>query len=165
VSSRHPDILAELLRRRARVATTETILAGGLPSITPGTGGAEVTDVLTILAVFYGGAAPIIAGMQVDVVVDAACTLEGWTIVSDVSTTSRVDVWRDALGAYPPTAGDSMPGATTDRPQLVAALSARDLVTDWDRVIVEAGDVLRFNVDTNNNAARLAVALKARRAT
>ncbi|HEV8654486.1 MAG TPA: hypothetical protein VGR85_03120 [Candidatus Limnocylindria bacterium] len=154
-----------MLRRRARVATTETILAGGLPSITPGTGGAEVTDVLGIIAVFDGGGTPVPVGKQVDVPVDAACTLEAWTIVCDASSTTRVDVWRDALGAYPPTAADSMPGAAADRPQTVAASSARDLVTDWDRVIVDAGDVLRFNVDTNNNAARITVALKARRAS
>ncbi len=165
MSSRHPNHLAEMIRQRTRVADTQLALAGGAPVIDPGTGGAVITDVLTILAVFDGGGTVISADRRIDVVVDAACTIEAWTMLADVSTTARIDIWRDVVGAFPPTSGDSMPGAIADRPQLAAGLSARDDVLGWDRVIVDAGDILRFNVDTNNNATRLSIALKARRAS
>jgi hypothetical protein len=155
-----------MIRRGARLAETNVIVAGGEPVIAPGTGGAAATDVLSIEAIFDGGGSVISLNKKCDVVVDAACTIEGWTVVADVSTTSRVDVWRDAIANYPPVAGDSMPGAAANRPQLAAALAAHsDILTAWSRVIVDAGDVLRFNVDTNDLATRLTVALKARRAS
>jgi hypothetical protein len=166
MSSRHPGHIAEYLRGQARAAATALILAGGAPVIAPGTAGAALTDAIDIIAVFDGGGAVLAVGRQVDIVVDLACTIEAWAMVADLSTTSRVDVWRDAFAAYPPVAGDSMPGAAADRPQITAGLAARsDIVTAWDRVIIDAGDVLRFNLDTNNNATRITVALKARRAT
>lgn len=84
-------------------------------------------------------------------VIPDSCTLTGWTIITDTSTTTTVDVWKDVYANYPATDGDSITNG--HEINVTAGLKATDAdISDWTSVTVTAGDQLAFAVDANNNA-------------
>lgn len=73
---------------------------------------------------------------------------------SDVSTTTAVDLWKDTTANHPPTDADS---------QHVLSISAGFSDVDTGQSIaVTAGDTVRFNVDSNDNATILNVGIAVR---
>lgn len=111
----------------------------------------------TLNAIIDGLGETISAGIKGDVRVDVDCRVTGWTILADVNGDAVVDVWRSTYSAFPPTDTDSLTAG--NEPTLVASDKARDTVLDgWDVDLV-AGDILRFNVDSNAACTRLDLAL------
>lgn len=108
--------------------------------------------------VIDGGGAAITTGLKGFVRVPFAWTdIAKASLLADASTTAVVDVWKDSFANHPPTDADSI---TASAPlTLTADDEAEDsTLTGWTKT-GSAGDVLAFNVDSNNNAELLTVAL------
>jgi hypothetical protein len=111
----------------------------------------------TIVFVIDGGGAVIAANQTVDLPdLPKGCTVQSWTITSDLSTTAVVDILRATYANYP--TFTSIAG--TEKPSLSAAQKAQDLsLTTWTTALA-AGDILQAKVSSNNNAKRITIALR-----
>lgn len=164
--SRHPKNIAQLLRGREGRREAVAALAPAA-SVIPGENEAsDATNVqkpMADLVFCIGGGALISVGIKLDLVVDFDCTVIGWTMLLDIAATMRIDLWKDTYGNYPPVAGDTMPGASGNRPQTVAALKAVGSPSAWTKKTIVAGETIRVNVDTNDLAQRALLVVKVRR--
>jgi hypothetical protein len=80
-----------------------------------------------------------------------SCTLTGWTILADASTTTTIDVWKDTYANYPATGADIITNGHS--PATSAANKATQTnITNWSTTAVTAGDQMGFSVNANNNA-------------
>jgi hypothetical protein len=78
-------------------------------------------------------------------------TLTGWTLVSDTSSTTTIDIWKVPYASYPATNANSICGG------FEPALSGTDKntdsdITNWSDLTLSGDDQIGVNVDTNNNA-------------
>ena len=81
------------------------------------------------------------------------CTLTGWTILADTSTTTTIGVWKDTYANYPATIADTITKRNTHDPATSAANKATNTnITNWTSTAVTAGDQMGFTVSANNNA-------------
>ena len=150
MSSQHPRILAELLRRRAGAIAIAVALGGGGPVVTPTGEVIENRDLLNgSLDVFMeaeaAGAwlAPVTLPVMVPVFFAGRFT--SWQLLADDAYAELVvEVWRDTLANLPPTSADLITG--TAPPTLAGARSASSAaLTGWATAFA-AGDVLMFNL-------------------
>jgi hypothetical protein len=112
----------------------------------------------TITFIIDGGGSAIDTGIKGDVIIPFACTIERVTLLADQSTTSQVDIWKDSYGSFPPTDADTITASA--QPSLSTASASQDsTLTGWTTSI-SADDILRFNVDSNDNAERITISLK-----
>lgn len=110
----------------------------------------------------YGVA--LATGIVADIRVPFACTLTGWSLLADQSGSIKIDVWKDTLANFPPTNADSI--TNSHEPQLSSATNGEDTdISDWSDVTVDAGDILRFNIDSCSSITRITFLLKAKRYT
>lgn len=115
----------------------------------------------TIEYVIDGGGGVIQTGIKGDLEIPFDCTITQVTMLADQSTTTTVDVWKDTLANFPPTDADSITASAV--PTITADTNSQDTtLTGWTTDI-DAGDVLRFNVDANDNATRCVISLKYRK--
>lgn len=113
--------------------------------------------------VIDGGGAAITTGVKGDLEIPFACTITRVTITSDTSCTAVVDIWKDTYANFPPTDADSITASAV--PTITTSTKNQDAtLTGWTTAIT-AGDILRFNVDSNNNATRILISLKYTRTT
>ena len=114
--------------------------------------------VSTINFIIDGGGAAITTGIKGDVEIPFACTINQVTLLADQSTTTTIDIWKDTYANYPATVADTITAAAI--PTITAGLKDQDAtLTGWT-TSVTAGDILRFNVDANDNAERVTLSLK-----
>jgi len=114
--------------------------------------------VSTINFIIDGGGAAVTTGIKGDIEIPFACTISQVTLLADQSTTTTIDIWKDAYANFPPTDADSITAAAV--PGITAGLKDQDAtLTAWTTSIT-AGDILRFNVDANDNAERVTLSLK-----
>ena len=107
--------------------------------------------------VIDGGGSAITTGIKGDIVLPA-CTIVAVQLLADQSTTTVVDIWKDTYANFPPTDADSITASAV--PATSAATKSEDTtLTGWTTAVAE-GDILRFNVDSTDNATRVTVALK-----
>ena len=109
-----------------------------------------------------GGTAVLTTGFKGFLVMPYAGTITSWQIFettsTPISTTTVVDVWKDTYANYPPTVADSIAGS--EKPTLTAATKNQDTnLTTWVTLTVAAGDVIGFNIDSNNNAKNLLIVI------
>jgi hypothetical protein len=97
-----------------------------------------------ITAVFGDGynTASVAAGLTTYVVFPSSGTVAGWRLISNVSCSTVVDVWK-AAGAIP-TVANAISG--TGDPTLTGATVASGGVTGWTATAVSAGDIFGFNL-------------------
>lgn len=137
--------------------------AGGQLTDVAGNGTLSWVDGITeaIEYSFDGGGSAIAAATVRYLEVPTGCTVARWTLLADVSTTSTVDIWRCTYANYaPPThpaVGDTIVGSGI--PTITAALKGQSAPTGWGSTVLVAGDILGFNVTSNNNAKTLTVSL------
>lgn len=150
MSSQHPRILAELLRRRASAIAVAVALGGGGPVVTPTGEVIENRDLRNgSLDVFMeaeaAGAwlAPLTLPVMVPVFFAGRFT--SWQLIADDAYAELVvEVWRDTLANLPPTGADLITG--TAPPTLAGARSAASsALTGWATAF-SAGDVFLFKV-------------------
>ncbi len=104
-----------------------------------------------------GAGAVIGTGIAGYLEIPFACTITAARIVSSLSTTTVVDIWKDTYANFPPTDADSITSATP--PTLTAGVKAENTtLTNWT-IAISAGDWLVFNVDSNNNAKLITISL------
>lgn len=131
--------------------------AAGNHTHAPGVG-----EVSTLNFVIDGGGSAITTGIKGDVVVDYACTISAWTLLADTSGSIKIDVWVEHYADYPPTDADSI--CNGHEPEIAASgVKAQDTdLSDWatNPPAIEAGQTIRFNVDSAATITRATLALK-----
>jgi hypothetical protein len=112
-----------------------------------------------ISIVIDGGGSEITTGIKGDVRIPFACTVTGWTLLADQTGAIVIDVWRDTLANFPPTDADSITNGS--EPEIAASgTNAEDTnLGDWTDVTLDAGDILRFNVDSVTDITRVTLLL------
>lgn len=106
----------------------------------------RVRNTRSLNAIFDGHGTPITSGIKGDVRVDFLCRLWAWKLVADDVGDVEIDIWKASYDDFPPTLADSIVASTP--PALTSQLKNSDnVLTDWTTVF-EAGDYLRFNINT-----------------
>jgi hypothetical protein len=104
-----------------------------------------------------GGAVPT-TGVQADVSVPYACTIQSVVLLADQTGSIVVDIWKDTYANYPPTIADTITASAL--PTISSALKSSDTtLTGWTTSIA-AGDTLRFNINSVTSITRLVLTLK-----
>lgn len=117
--------------------------------------------VMTISFVIDGGGSTITTGVKGDLEIPFACSIEQVTTLADQTGSIVVDIWKDTYANYPPTVADTITASA--KPTLSSASKAQDAtLTGWTKT-VNAGDILRFNVDSVTTCQRVLISLKVRR--
>lgn len=102
------------------------------------------------------------SGVLGEIQVDFSCTITGVTLLADKSGDAVVDIWKDVYANYPPTVADSICGAAS-KPTLNNANKYNDTnLTNWTKTI-NAGDILRFNLESVDQISRLTIKLRVQR--
>jgi hypothetical protein len=136
-------------------AVTGQLVSGSMPALTGAVvsaGGvlATTSTFNIVVSITDGTGAAIATGIKVenDLYTSFAFTITGWTLLADTSGAIVVDVWRDTYANYPPTDADSITNGS--EPEIVASGDdAQDTnLGDWTDVTMDAGIVMRFNVDS-----------------
>jgi hypothetical protein len=84
-------------------------------------------------------------------------TITGVELTADTSTTSVIDCWVDSYSNFPPDNSDTITGG--NEPTITASTKSQDTtLTDWTTSI-SAGDYVKINVDSNDNATKLYLTL------
>lgn len=88
-----------------------------------------------------------------------ACTLTGWTLLADVSSSAQITISKGAYSAYPAVSSivASAPPALASAQKNTSAT-----LTGWTTAIA-AGDVLSFNLDSVSTCTRLTLELQVTR--
>lgn len=114
----------------------------------------QFVDTTALNFVINGGGSAITTGVKGDVMIPFNCTVQSYSLLCNTSGAMVIDIWKDSYANFPPTDADAMPGAGKE-PTITSGANfmSQDLsITDWTSNSITAGDVLRFNVDSNGNA-------------
>lgn len=109
---------------------------------------ASVSTVNRTLQVSITGNGVITPGVVpgADVEVPYNCQIVGVRLLSTISGSIVIDVWKDSYANFPPTIADKITASAP--PTLSAAAKSQDLtLTGWSKNLAE-GDILRFNVNS-----------------
>jgi hypothetical protein len=102
--------------------------------------------------------ASLTTGIKGDVVIPFNATITEWSLLADQTGSAVVDIWKDTYGNYPPTVGDSITGSA--KPTITSSDKGQSsTLTGWTTT-VNAGDILRFNIDSVSTIQRLSINLK-----
>jgi hypothetical protein len=86
-----------------------------------------------------------------------AAQITAVTLLADVTGSVVVDVWKDTYSNFPPTAADSICGAS--KPTITAGTKYTDsTLTGWTTTI-NAGDIIAFAIDSVASITRLTISL------
>jgi hypothetical protein len=112
----------------------------------------------SIEAVIDNGGTPILAGAKIDLEIPFACTITSSKMFFDTTSETKVDIWVDTYANFPPTIADTI--IATDLFTTVGATATKFTATldHWDTALV-AGDIVRFNVESNTLATRILISL------
>jgi hypothetical protein len=93
------------------------------------------------------GAGSIIStGIQGDIQVPYSMSIDSWTLIADQTGSIVIDVWKDTYANYPATVADTITGSA--KPTISSNNKAQSsTLTGWTTT-VDAGDIVRFNVDS-----------------
>ncbi len=120
-------------------------------------------DEVTINFVIDGGGSAITTGIKGDIELGMALTIDEVRLLCDQSATIAVDIWKDTYANFPPTNDDSITDAGTTPATSAAAKYTDATLTSWTTSIA-AEEILRINVDANDNAERCTLTLECIRA-
>jgi len=108
-----------------------------------------------------GMGAVIPAGHQADLRVPFKCEIVSAVLLAKEVGSIKIDIWKDTYANFPPTDADTITAG--NEPKLVAANKSEDIVlTGWTKTI-NAGDCLRFNVDSCTTITKVILILKTKR--
>jgi hypothetical protein len=107
--------------------------------------------------VIDGNGSVVSTGGKGQVSVPSACTVTGWVITGDASGSAVVDVLRSTYAAFPTTASI----AGTDKPTLSSAQKNENTgpLSGWGSTVLNAGDIVQFNVNSCSTCKLLIVTL------
>lgn len=117
-----------------------------------------VLNTITAWLLIDGSGSPITAGVATGCIpVPFTGTITNIKVFADVATTTTLDLWMDDFASYPPTVADTITASA--KPALTADLTYTDsTLTGWTTAVT-AGDVIKINVDSNDLATWLVVAI------
>ncbi|MEO7176107.1 MAG: hypothetical protein ABI002_09975, partial [Saprospiraceae bacterium] len=101
------------------------------------------------------GIAVITTGVALDFVWPCNATITGWQIVSTLTGSVVLDVWKDSYANFPPVVGDTIAGS--EKPTLSSAVKNQDLTLSSFSTSVTAQDNWRLNVDSASTLKRITV--------
>ena len=105
-----------------------------------------------------GNGSPITTGEKTVVRIPYNCTVTGWDMVVDVSTSTVVDIWVDSYANFPPDNTDSITNG--NEPTITTAIKAQSSdLSGWSTTSLYEGNYIKFNIDSNNNATELLLTL------
>ena len=151
---------------KSTVVTSSLTSVGTLTSMTTSGDISDGTTALTVTElaasniqfIISGGGSAIATGVAGYIEVPFACTIQRVTMLADQSCTAVVDIWGDSYANYPPVDDDSITAAAP--PTITTDTDSQDAtLTDWTTAIA-AGDILGYNVDSNDNAELITISLK-----
>lgn len=116
-----------------------------------------------IPAVFDAGINALVANLQFDIMIPYACTITGFAMAADVAGSCVLGIWRDTYANYPPTIADVITGSSP--PTLSGAQTYRDTTLSGWTLPVNAGDTIRFNLNSVATIKRLSCFLQVKRFT
>jgi len=112
----------------------------------------------TITFIIDGGGSAITAGIKGDLEIPFACTILTWMLLADRSGSIQIDIWKNTYANYPPTVANTITGSA--KPLISGAVKGQSsILTGWTTAI-NAGDTLRFNVDSAATIRRAVLSLK-----
>jgi len=115
----------------------------------------------SITFVIGGGDSAIAVGIQGDLEIPFACTIERVTMIAVQSGSIVVDIWKNTYANSPPVDGDSITASAP--PTISSAMKSQDTtLTGWTKAIAE-GSTLRFNVDSCATIKQCTLALKVKK--
>lgn len=118
-------------------------------------------DIVSITFIIDGGGLAITTGEKGHLEIPFKCEIQRVTLLADVSGSIVIDIWKDSYANFPPTNADSITSATP--PTITVAQKSQDAtLTDWTKII-NAGDILAFNVDSAATITRVTLALKVKK--
>lgn len=148
----HCFAIVSLFTAAAFSQSIEIVTSGGKKTVTEGK---------TLGITIDGGGSVITTGVKGYLSVPFNCTITGWTLVSDVSGSVVVDVWKDTYANYPPTIADVITASA--KPTLSSAnKNTSTTLTGWTTTVT-AGDVLAFNVNSAATVTRVTLTLSVNR--
>jgi hypothetical protein len=142
--------------------------SGGITELTgdvtagPGTGSEIATlaaefKIRTINLSLDGGGAAITTGIKGYLPIPFDCTIIEATLLADQTGDMVIDIWNDTYANFPPTDADSITASAP--PTLNTEDKSQDsILTGWSPNLT-AGDVLGFNVDSNDVIERVTLQL------
>lgn len=104
-----------------------------------------------------GGGSVITTGVKGYVTVPYSGTITGWTLLSDVSGSIVIDVWKDTYSVFPPSVADTIAGS--EKPTLTSANKNQNLSLSTWTTSITAGDIIGFNVDSATTLTRVNLAI------
>jgi hypothetical protein len=111
--------------------------------------------VRTINFVIDGGFNVINTGSKGYLTLDFKGKITGWTLVSDVGSTTVIDVKKCTYSSFP----NFLSIAGTQKPSLTSSQKNKNVnLTAWGTTL-NSGDILEFVVDTNTNSKKLMMSL------
>ena len=112
----------------------------------------------TIGITIDGGGSAITTGLKGYLYIPYACTITDWTILSDVSGSIVIDVWKASYASAPPTVSNTIAG--TEKPTLSSQVKNQDTTLSSWTTSVSAGDVMAFNVDSASTLTKVSLSIK-----
>lgn len=104
------------------------------------------------------GGSELETGVQGDFIVGFDCEIQSVTLLADQTGGIVLDLWRETYANYPATDADSITASAP--PTISAGIKSQDSsLTGWT-VALNAGDVLRVNVDSVTDIARCTLFLQ-----
>lgn len=104
-----------------------------------------------------GNGSPITTGLKGYITIPYSGTITGWSIISDVTGSVVVDVWKDTYANYPPTIADTIAGS--EKPTLTSQNKNNDnTLTTWTTAVT-AGDIIAFNIDSVSTITKLSLTI------
>lgn len=143
------------------VNATAQVRVGTTVRFPGGTTQGVSAETFEIMVVFGGGASAIATGIAGDFRAEFPFTITEWTLLADQTGSTQIGIWKDTYANFPPTVADSI---VASAPPLISASNKGNStsLTGWTTAVA-AGDVLRFNVDSNTSITRCTMILKATR--
>lgn len=115
-------------------------------------------NVAAILLIVDGGGSAITTGVKADLEIPFNCTIQRATLLADTTGSIVVDIWKDIYANYPPTVADTITASAL--PTISSSNKYQDsTLTGWTTTI-NAGDTLRFNVQSASTITRICLSLK-----
>jgi hypothetical protein len=118
--------------------------------------------VLGIEFIVDGGGSAITTGVKGDVEVPFACTINAATLLLDQVGSIVFDIWKTNYAGFPPTVANTITASA--KPTVAAAQKSQDTTLIGWTTSINAGDTLRFNVDSVATTRRATLSLKVTRA-
>ncbi len=120
--------------------------------------GLDNTKIASIGITVDGGGSALTAGSKGFISVPYGCSIDSWTILSDVAGSAVIDIKRSTYGDFPTTA--SIVGAG-NKPTLSTAQKNTAAPASWTSTAITAGDILEFVVEaTPSTLTRCNLTLK-----